>query len=141
MDIMSGLNALNSALSAIKAVRDIEKGVDEATFKVTIAEAYQNLADVKMALVEAHDERETLNREIERLKKNWSFSSELVECQGFKFRQNADGQPIGEAFCSVCETNDNEYFHVTPSKGLIEFTCPNCKTIFYQPPSFPWPVN
>ena len=138
MDIVSGLAAANSALAALKAVRDIERGVDEAKFKMALADAYQNLADVKIALSEAADENLGLNNEIEMLKKNWAFSEELVGHHGYKYRKGSDGKPYGEAFCNVCEINEGKYFQLSPSKGMIVHTCPNCKTDFHQISSFLW---
>jgi DNA repair exonuclease SbcCD ATPase subunit len=53
MDIVAGLSALSHALGIAKELREIDKGVDEAGFKLRIAELQTSLADAKIALSDA----------------------------------------------------------------------------------------
>lgn len=53
MDIVQGLTAANLALGLVKDLRAIDRSVDEAAFKLKIAELLEALADAKIALSEA----------------------------------------------------------------------------------------
>lgn len=53
MDISAGLVALVHAVGIAKDLRDIERGVDEASFKLKLAELIEALAESKIALSEA----------------------------------------------------------------------------------------
>ncbi len=50
MDISAGLVALGHAVGIAKDLRDIERGVDEASFKLKLAELIEALAESMIAL-------------------------------------------------------------------------------------------
>ena len=52
MDIVTALSSVGQAINIAKSLRDLEKGLDSATYKAQIAELYSALADVKMALTD-----------------------------------------------------------------------------------------
>lgn len=54
MDLMTGLSAVSTAFGIVKDLRDVEKGYDEAAFKLKLAELTSALADAKMALSDAN---------------------------------------------------------------------------------------
>ncbi len=53
MDIIGGLTAAKLALDLVKDLREIDKSIDEATFKLKLAELTSALADTKVALSDA----------------------------------------------------------------------------------------
>ncbi|MCF6272162.1 MAG: hypothetical protein L3J37_03085 [Rhodobacteraceae bacterium] len=53
MDIVGGLSAASLALGLVKDLRDIDRSVDEATFKLKVAELTSALADTKISLSDA----------------------------------------------------------------------------------------
>jgi hypothetical protein len=55
MDIASGLSAASAAITIAKDLREIDRSVDEATFKLKIAELTEALADTKIALSDARN--------------------------------------------------------------------------------------
>lgn len=56
MDIAGGLTAASTAINIVKDLREIDRSVDEATFKLKIAELSSVLADTKISLSEARIE-------------------------------------------------------------------------------------
>ncbi|WP_296766233.1 hypothetical protein [Sediminimonas sp.] len=67
MDIASGLSAASTAINIAKDLRDIDRSVDEATFKLKIAELTKALADTEIALSEARTELSEKQVEINEL--------------------------------------------------------------------------
>lgn len=52
-EILAGLTAANQATQLLKELREIDQSVDEAAFKLKIAEITETFADTKIALSEA----------------------------------------------------------------------------------------
>ncbi len=53
MDIIGGLTAVKLALDLTKDLRDIDRSIDEAGFKLKLAELTSALADTQVALADA----------------------------------------------------------------------------------------
>ncbi|WP_187430277.1 hypothetical protein ROLI_007780 [Roseobacter fucihabitans] len=53
MNVVEGLTAASLALGLVKDLRDIDRSVDEAEYKLKIAEIIKALADAKIALSDA----------------------------------------------------------------------------------------
>ncbi|SHH29941.1 hypothetical protein [Cognatishimia maritima] len=64
MDIMSGLSAASTAIGIAKDLREIDRSVDEASYKLKIAELVSLLADAKLSLSEAKQQVASLEEEI-----------------------------------------------------------------------------
>jgi predicted Zn-ribbon and HTH transcriptional regulator len=75
--------------------------------------------------------------EIKSLKASMEFKEQLVERGGYKFRKNDEGQPIGNAFCPVCEQKDRKFYQLTMlNKAGRPYGCPSCKAEFINIPAF-----
>lgn len=137
MDIMAGLAAANVALSTVKAIQEIDKGINEAEYKLKIAELYTTLADVKIALSDAETEQRELHVVIKELQSAANFEKSLIEYKGFQYDLGDDGKPVGPPYCPVCITNEKKFFRIY--RGGADNTCPNCRkkvgraTIFLFP--------
>lgn len=67
MDLMQGLSAVSAGLGIVKELRDLDRSVDEATFKLKLAELTSSLADAKFALVDAKEQSAELESRISEL--------------------------------------------------------------------------
>lgn len=56
MDLVSGLSAASKAIEIVRELRKIDRDVDEASFKLKIADLAEALADTKLALAEARQD-------------------------------------------------------------------------------------
>ena len=68
MDIVGGLSAASLALGLVKDLRDIDRSVDEATFKLKISELTFALADTQIALSDAKLKLNETTQQIQTLK-------------------------------------------------------------------------
>ena len=64
MDIMIALTAATRALELVRGLRDGERGLDRGELKAAVAELYEKLADVKMALVASRHDLQTKDQTI-----------------------------------------------------------------------------
>ena len=67
MDVVGGLTAAKMALDLAKDLREIDKSVDEAAFKMKLAELMGALADTQIAFADAKTRISELEDELERL--------------------------------------------------------------------------
>ncbi|SEN79899.1 hypothetical protein SAMN05216227_102531 [Pseudorhodobacter antarcticus] len=69
MDLIQGLAAASAAIGIAKDLREIDRGVDEASYKLKIAELISALADTKIALADAKEKITSLEAELDRTTK------------------------------------------------------------------------
>jgi hypothetical protein len=68
MDVIGGLTAAKLALDLAKDLREIDKSVDEAAFKMKLAELMSALSNAQVALAEAKSQINGLKEEVDVLK-------------------------------------------------------------------------
>ncbi|MGG7577359.1 hypothetical protein [Rhizobium sp. Nf11,1] len=68
MDIMGALALAGQSVKLVKDLRDLERGLDAASYKSKMADLYGNLADIKMALSDAKEALHEKEAEIKKLK-------------------------------------------------------------------------
>jgi hypothetical protein len=128
VDIITAISAGTKALEALKAIRDIDKSYDAATWKAKVAELMSDIADMKLALVEANDKIHTLDREKEALAAQVVFKAEkTVHQKGFLYEIFSDGEVAEFPFCQNCMTT-GKYVRIVRMPGNSGCVCPGCKT-------------
>ena len=135
MDFIGTIAIATKAIEGLKLLRGLEKTFDEANFKMQIADITSNLADLKIALVEAKSEAAEKDAEISRLKNEFAFRAEnTIESNGFRYEKSSAGKPQGMPFCPRCEKVDGRLINLAKtgmsSGGLHKAICPQCKSEF-----------
>lgn len=129
VDIMTALATASQAIKLANDLRGIDKAVDAAEYKLKIADLTVALSDIKLALTDARDELHAKSEEIKILENTIARVAETVEVNGYKYLKNAEGKPIGHAFCTVCEQKEGYLFNLASGPGRNKF-CPSCKSVF-----------
>ena len=80
MDLVGGLSAAQMAINLVKDLRSIDRSVDDATFKLKIAEVIEALAETKIALSEAKETIAAKDSEIRNLKEKLSNATSGEAC-------------------------------------------------------------
>ena len=130
LDIPGALSGVSTALTIVKQLNDIDKKVDEAGFKLRIAEATAALAEAKLGLIDAQEEIKSKDREIAELKAGFKRKEETVERKGFRYRADKEGNPIGHAFCPVCMEAGSFIPMNEAHEAGRPTKCPKCKGNF-----------
>lgn len=130
MDIMSALTAGTKALEALKAIQEIDKSYDAAAWKAKVAELMSDIADMKMALIEANDKIRLLETQTEALSAQVKFKVErtVTERNGFVYEVFDGGSVADLPFCQNCTTG-GKYVRIVRTPGNTAL-CPACKTHF-----------
>ncbi len=68
IDFAVAFTSLTKGLEALRAIQDIDKNLDAATYKAKIADLMSAVADAKLALIEAREEAASKDKEIDQLK-------------------------------------------------------------------------
>jgi hypothetical protein len=130
MNIPEALTIASKTLELTKSLRDIDHRIELAELKNRAADIYQSMADLKMALVDAHEEIQNKDKEIQRLLKEFSFKGETIERHNMIYEKRDDG-PVGFPFCPRCLTVDGRHIKLAPQqKEGKPAQCPQCKSNF-----------
>ena len=140
MDIITAIAAGTKALEALKAIQDMNKAYDSATWKGKVAELMSDIADMKIALIDANEQIRDLEKEKDLLMTMVAFKAEnTINKNGFCYEVFDDDQVSHLPFCQYCMTN-GKYVRISHSpSGGGSSICPSCKThydtrrIMYQP--------
>jgi hypothetical protein len=126
MDIMTAIAAGTRALEAVKAVQNFNKSYDDATWKAKTAELISDIADMKVALVEAHERIRELQNQNEALQAKLIFKADKTKYErGWRYEIFADGTTAEFPFCQRCET-EGKFVRIVRGLGSTA-NCPGCK--------------
>ena len=129
MDFITIIATATKSLEMVKALKDINKQIGEAELKARAAELLSNLADLKVALVEAKEEATAKDVEITKLKKAFQLRNDCVRHHNFLYDKKSDGKPLGQPYCTRCEQIDGVMIKLTYDEGMRgNAICPQCKT-------------
>ena len=130
VDIMTALATASQGIKLANDLRGIDKALNEAEFKMKIADLTVALSDIKMALSEAKDNLVAKQSEIDKLKKTFHRFSDTVELAGYKYDKRADGSPKGMPYCPVCEQKSGLLIHLTSIQSVQH--CPSSKANYQR---------
>jgi hypothetical protein len=140
MDLIVALAAATKSLELAKAIMDADKHYSQAELKAKAADLLSNLADVKVALVNAHDQIAEKDKEIARLKSAFQLREETVRVENFLYDKDDQGRPVGLPYCYRCEQVDGIMIKASRvNRGYTTAMCPQCKTAFEQAQIFSHP--
>ncbi len=136
IDISALMTAASSATKILKDLREIDRGINEAEYKFQIAELFETIADMKMAIIELKEEGGEKDKKIAELTRFHADKEKLVVFEGYYYTDGGDGKPAGQAHCSVCML---EGCLILTSRARVGggYTCPRCKANIAST-SFPW---
>jgi uncharacterized protein with ATP-grasp and redox domains len=124
--ITAVLTGLKQASDLARAVREAGSSLEQAETKLKMAEIIEALADAKMAAAEIQQGMLEQSAEISRLKDSLDLKDKLVRRDDAFYLTDANGEPVGDPFCSKCWQADRKAINLYQD-GSRE-TCPNCKT-------------
>jgi hypothetical protein len=134
VDLAAAIAVATQTISTLKELRNIDKALNHAEWKLRVAELASSIADLKNALVEAKSEVNTKDEEAIKLRETLKRFRETIEVNGYCYDKKEDGKPIGQPYCPVCIAKGGYMFHLTrlPDVGRPQ-VCPNCKARFNEP--------
>jgi hypothetical protein len=128
MDIIAAISAATKALEALKAIRDIDKSFDAATWKAKVAELMSDIADMKLALIDANEQIRGLEKEKQELIEKVKFKAENTTYEhGLLYEKFEDGTIAEFPFCQHCMTAA-KFVRLARTAGSASAICPSCKT-------------
>jgi len=133
IDFAVALTSLTKGLEALRAIQEIDKNLDAATYKAKIADLMSAVADAKIALVDAREEIASKDKEIDQLKEGLRFRREnTIVVRGFRFEKAQNRSPMGMPFCTRRDTIDGILIRLakTSTKDGYKALCPSCKADF-----------
>jgi hypothetical protein len=135
LDIPNILLTINATLDLVRTLKNIDRSVNEAEFKMAIVDALEKLVEAKSGVVQQAEEIARLEGEVKRLNDAFAFRGALVTHQGFKY-DAVDGEPSGRPYCPACEINHQKFFRIVQNISVNDRKCPNCKFAYGREAKF-----
>jgi len=131
MSIGAAIASLNAALETLKALRGLEKAFDQAVLKAQIVDLMGNVADAKVALLEAQDALREKDAEIDRLNGSIAAKAKLLEGPGgYMWADRGDGIRRGYPVCPACDEKEARQVTLKQAGGAHSCVCPRCDSKF-----------
>jgi hypothetical protein len=122
------VSTISAAIGLAKELNSIDKAMDQATWKLKVADLTSALADAKMGAIELKEALDQRDKEIARLTKAFEFKGETIEKHNMLYEKR-NGRPVGMPFCPRCLQVDGRFMKLTPlRKEGRPSQCPQCKT-------------
>jgi hypothetical protein len=129
MNVTEIFGSITAAIGLAKELVDVNKAVDQAQWKLKLAELTSVLADTKMGVSELKDEIDQRDKEISRLKAAFEFQGKTIKKHDMIYEMQDSGDPVGLPFCPRCLTVDGRYIKLTNlQKPGRPTQCPQCKS-------------
>jgi len=117
--------------NGVRKLQKLSKDMSDLDFKEQIVDLRTLLNEAQEAILEVEEEKRKLKSEIQELNATLAYSKSLMTVEGWKYRTDDDGYPIGLPFCPTCEINHKKFFQiVNPTVRMDSPECPNCKTVY-----------
>jgi hypothetical protein len=139
IDPATVISTISAAINFARELNSINKTVDEATWRLKVAELTGALADAKLGATELKDLIDERDKEIARLTKAFAFRGETIEKHNMVYEKRGD-RAVGMPFCPRCMEVDGRFIKLTNlMKPGRPTQCPQCKSDFdhqteYLPP-------
>lgn len=121
----------------MKQLNEIDARVDEASFKLKIAEVTAALAEAKLGLVDAQEALRAKDAELSALRDRLKFKAEETTSYKGLTYDAVDGKPVGAPYCPLCEAQ-GKFIRLVEYVALPghPWKCPACKADFQWPHRF-----
>ena len=123
-------SGVTKAVELVKVLKETDKALTVAEYKVKLAEVYETLADTKMHLVGFKDQQTMYLEQIKDLKEQLALALGVEWKKPF-FWQWKDGKWDGP-FCRQCWETDNRLVSVVKKDSVI-WKCTTCDCIHREP--------
>lgn len=131
MDIMTGLSAISETLKISKELRAVDSRIEQAEWKLKIADMVDKLLEAKEALIDAKETQIDLKKEIEALKLAAETANLLEDDNGLLFDLDEKGNRIGNPYCNQCYIKEQKKFRlIYRSRADFPYFCHNCDRPF-----------
>jgi hypothetical protein len=112
VDFVTAISTATQAIGLVNQLRSAQKAINDAEWKLKVADLTSALADLKNALIDAKEEARAKDDELAQVKKTFVKFNETVEVSGFLYDRKEDGMPTGHAYCPCLF--DERRSHVSP---------------------------
>jgi hypothetical protein len=131
MDPATVISSITTAIGFAKELIAVDKAVDEAVWKLKLAELTSALAEAKLGVVELNELVSARDSEIERLKKAFEFQGKTIKIHDMVYEAQENGKPVGMPFCPRCLAIDGRHIKLAEiEKPGRPAQCPQCKSDF-----------
>ena len=140
MDIPAILTSATSALTLLKAIRDIDVATDQAIFRARLVDLQEQLTDIRAKLLDAREEAEAKDVEIAKLKAFPQQLDQLVRWNGYHYETAPDGKGQGQPYCPFCIEKKRGFFRIRTIEGKPRgaMYCPESKSEYANVATLPW---
>jgi len=130
IDIMTGLSAISETLKISKKLRAVDKKIDEAEWKLRLADVIDGLLEAKEALQNAKERERELLHKIEEMGDKLNKKGKFEDEDGLLYEVDKKGVRFGKPYCNLCFVRDDKLYRLryTPAEAeySANYRCENC---------------
>ncbi len=136
MDVAALISSATAALGFAKELIEVDRAVDQAQWKLKLAELTSALADLKVGALELKSEIDARDKEIVRLRDAFKFRGQTIKKHD-QIYEMWEGRPVGMPFCPRCLAEDGFHMKLTSLAQPGRPTqCPRCKSMYGRPTEY-----
>ncbi|MDD9739896.1 MAG: hypothetical protein RID15_01735 [Marinovum algicola] len=130
MDVGAVISSLTASIGLVRELNSIDRQLDEADYKLRIAELSSKLAETQINLTELATAMHAKDQELKELAKRLVEKGDLIKIADSWYKQ-LDGNPVGNPICTLClETDGSQIALQLHPQNFRKQICPRCDSTF-----------
>ena len=131
MDVVSGLAAIQSAMTCLKAISSTLKSIKEIDQKIALHSVREQLVELQERLLDARDQTSELISQNQELRQQLTIKEEIEHQEDGNILWRIVGGQKKGPYCSTCYGAENKLISLSGNDPGA-WHCPKCKNHFHN---------
>jgi len=127
--IAAAISCINLTIDGVRKLSKASGAIERAELKLQLAEMMDALADAKLEMTQAMEDRAFFQQQIAELEKSLRIKETIKRAGDAYYGLDEQGEPKGAPYCSLCWERNHSLIHLTSAARTEQHSsCPACKS-------------